>query len=147
MRHDDLLTITQAAKQYHNAGVDRQQIAYACAVGTLKTVTRRPKRRGVGAPIRYRIRRSDLERWMNTHKQAISSAPIGYVEVKVASEQCNVSAAVIYEAVRRDQIPSRKIEVEGRGRARSRIYVKLEDVERWKYEHGARRFAPYRVQT
>ena len=141
MRKTDLLTITQAAEQYGSVGVDRQTIAYACQVGAIKTVKRRPKARSVGAPIRYRIRRDELERWINDHIQAVSGPPDGHVEVKQASEQCKVSTAVIYEAIRSGQIPSIKRDVVGRGRARSRIYVRPEDVDEWRIMHGSRRFA------
>lgn len=141
MKQDaELLTITEAANQF---GIDRQTIAYACQTGAIQTVKRRPKSNKVGAPIRYRIRRTEMERWITEHVQAVAGPPDGYTEVKDASERCGVSAAVIYEAIRSEQLHSIKREVVGRGRARSRIYVRPEDVVAWKELHGSRRFAPY----
>ena len=139
---DDILTISDAVSQY--AKIKRVQVYYACTHGKIQTEKQRPKTRNVGAPIKYRFRRAAFEQWYKTHMgETTYTVPAGYANVTDAASTCKIRLPMLYEAIRKGEIACIRLDKEGRGSARPRIFVDLEEVKKWKSQRGVR---VYRTQ-
>lgn len=141
MNPDDLLTITDAERQY---AVNRRQLERACKGKELPIVApskvgkrRRRKQPTAGAPVKYRFTRAALEAWLNSR-----TPPADYIPVDVAAEQCHVNQRELYDAIKLGEVPAH-IKQRRFGRE-PKIYVRVADVEAWRDDNGVRR---YRVQV
>jgi len=138
MNPDDILTLTQAAEQYPDRGVNRKQIERACKRGELATVTPKPTKRhrkqpNAGAPVKYRVRRAAFEAWLD-----LREIPDGYTRVDHAAEICKIKERVLYDAIKAGLVPSVKRNY--RYGQHPRIYVKVDDVENWRDSRGVRAY-------
>lgn len=135
MNPDELLTLTQAADQ---CGVNRRQLERAARLGDIKTTKpgkkdRKRSKKPVGAPVKYYVRRGDLEIWLE--QQAI---PPDHVTVEVAAAQCKVGERLLYDAIKANEVPA--YSRDRRFGLEPKLYVMIENVEAWRDRKGVRTY-------
>lgn len=138
MNPNDVLTLTQAAVQYADRGVNRKQIERACKRGELATVPptptkRRRKQPNAGAPVKYRVKRAAFEAWLD-----LREIPSGYVRVDQAAVECSIKERVLYDAIKAGLVPAVKRDY--RYGQQPKIYVRVDDVREWRDLHGVRAY-------
>lgn len=137
MKPNDLLTLTQAAEVFADHGIDRRQLARACNRGEIRKYQTRKGRgkKAVGAPIKYRVSRSDVEAWLIQRE-----IPAEHYTIKEAATRCGVGWRLLYDAINSGEVPA--YSRDRRFGLASKKYVTLENVEAWRDRKGVRTYRP-----